>query len=90
MLLQAHATAQRTKSSCSTTFAAGGKFETVDVPADKAGHWRVEEEFVGAIRGTEKIRRTTFTQGVRYMEFTEAVAISYQTGQAVSLPLIRH
>jgi hypothetical protein len=31
---------------------------------------------------------TTFEDGVRYMEFTEAVFRSRQTGQAVSLPLV--
>ena len=56
--------------------ASGGKFQEVEVATDKAGHWRVEEEFIAAIRGTEKIRRTSFTQGVRYMEFTHAVATS--------------
>ncbi len=53
------------------------------------GHAQVEEEFVGAIRGTEKIRRTTFEQGVRYMEFTEAVTRSYQSGSTVRLPLLQ-
>lgn len=48
----------------------------------------MEEEFVGAIRGTEKVRRTTFEQGVRYMEFTEAVTRSYQSGTTVRLPLV--
>lgn len=66
---------------------AGGKFQEVQVAQDKAGSWRVEEEFIGAIRGTEKIHRTTFAAGVRYMEFTQAVTSSYQTGQAVYLPL---
>lgn len=49
---------------------------------------QVEEEFVGAIRGQEKVRRTTFEAGLRYMEFTQAVTRSYQTGTAVKLPLI--
>ena len=39
------------------------------------------------ITGTEKVTRTTFDDGVRYMEFTEAVARSARTGQAVALPL---
>ena len=55
--------------------------------ADKQGTWRVEEEFVNAIRGKEKVVLTSFEDGVRYMEFTEAVTRSAQTGQAVSLPL---
>ena len=49
--------------------------------------WRVEEEFISAIRGQEKIMFTTFEDGVKYMEFTEAVAMSSNTGQAVELPL---
>jgi predicted dehydrogenase len=59
----------------------------IDVPEHLAGGWRVEEEFVAAIRGTEKIEFTDFTTGVRYMEFTEAVARSAQSGQRVTLPL---
>ena len=35
--------------------------------------WRVEEEFIGAIRGQEQIRRTSFVDAVNYMDFTEAV-----------------
>jgi len=47
----------------------------------------VEEEFANGIRGTEPITRTPFDVGVHYMEWTEAVTRSAQTGQAVSLPL---
>ena len=55
-------------------------------PEDQYG-WRVEEEFIGAIRGQEPVVHTPFDVGVHYMEFTEAVARSAQTGRAVSLPL---
>jgi predicted dehydrogenase len=47
--------------------------------------WRVEEEFVNAIRGREKIAFTTFEDGVRYMEFTDAVAMSAASGRAVEV-----
>jgi predicted dehydrogenase len=47
----------------------------------------VEEEFVNAIRGREHVTRTPFQVGVHYMEWTEAVTRSAQTGRAVSLPL---
>jgi predicted dehydrogenase len=47
----------------------------------------VEEEFCNAIRGQEKITRTPFEVGLHYMEFTEAVTRSAQTGQTVALPL---
>ena len=55
------------------------------IPAGKAGGWRVEEEFVGAIRGTEPVQFTDFATGVRYMEFTEAVASSAASGSAVEV-----
>jgi predicted dehydrogenase len=61
----------------------------VSIPSEKAGGWRVEEEFVAAIRGLEKVEFTNFATGVRYMEFTEAVARSAQSGSAVALPLTR-
>ena len=54
---------------------------------DEIGAWRVEEEFVSAIRGQEAITHTNFEDGVKYMEFTEAVNISMETGTAVGLPL---
>ena len=57
------------------------------IPPERRGHWRVEEEFINAIRGIERVTHTTFEDGVKYMEFTEAVARSAQSGEAVSLPL---
>jgi predicted dehydrogenase len=59
----------------------------IDIPADKTYAWRVEEEFVGAIRGKEQVRLTSFVDAVKYMEFTEAVHISSREGRRVSLPL---
>ena len=70
----------------------GGKrgdaaLEEIPIPKDEAGGWRVEVEFINAIRGLEKITHTTPQAGVKYMEFTEAVTRSMQTGQAIPLPL---
>ena len=59
----------------------------IDIPDTEAGGWRVEEEFVNAIRGNEVITHTDFDTGVKYMEFTEAVTRSMQSGTAISLPL---
>lgn len=56
--------------------------------SEEVSTWRVEEEFINAIRGKEKIRLTTFEEGVCYMEFTEAVTRSMATGRKVSLPLL--
>jgi predicted dehydrogenase len=57
----------------------------IPIPAERRIGWRVEEEFVNAIRGREKVARTTFEDGVRYMEFTDAVARSAALGQAVDV-----
>jgi hypothetical protein len=45
----------------------------------------VEEEFVSAVRGKEKVSHTTFEDGVRYMEFTDAVTRSAALERAVDV-----
>ena len=55
-------------------------------PEGQARH-RVEEEFVNAIRGTEQVKMNTFEIGVRYMEWTEAIYRSAESGAAINLPL---
>jgi predicted dehydrogenase len=57
------------------------------IPPEKLGGWRVEAEFVGAIRGEEPVKRTDFATGLRDMEFTEAVARSATQSRAITLPL---
>lgn len=57
----------------------------VEIAPEKRGGWRVEEEFVNAIRGLEPVTHTDFATGVRYMEWTDAVARSLRTGEAVHL-----
>ncbi|SJM45251.1 Myo-inositol 2-dehydrogenase 1 [Frigoribacterium sp. JB110] len=52
--------------------------------ANGAG-WRVEQEFVGAIRGTEPVQHTTFDDGLRYMRFTEAVRRSIDERRQVAI-----
>jgi predicted dehydrogenase len=59
----------------------------IEIPDEKRGGWRVEEEFINAIRGIEPITHTNFYDGVRYMEFTDAVTLSIQTGERIQLPL---
>ena len=56
------------------------------VPPEQRVGWRVEREFIGAIRGEEPVRLTTFREGLRYMEFSEAVAASARTGRRVEIP----
>lgn len=49
------------------------KLTEVIVPADEQGGWRVEADFVEAIRGGDRPTLTDFPTGVRYMAFTDAV-----------------
>src|SRR4030095_7749058 len=63
----------------------GRAAKEIPAPEAKRSGWRVEEEFVSAIRGREKITHTTFEDGVRYMEFTDAVTKSATSGQAVDV-----
>jgi len=60
----------------------------ITIASENEGGWRVEEEFVNAIRGEEDITHTSFETGVKYMEFTEAVTRSMTSGMAVALPLL--
>ena len=60
----------------------------ISIPAVEEGGWRVEEEFISAINGNERISHTPFEDGVKYMEFTEAVNLSMREEQAVSLPFL--
>lgn len=57
------------------------------VPPEQCGGWRVEAEFLGAIRGEEDVKFTDFATGVQYMEFTEAVHRSAAENRPVDLPL---
>jgi predicted dehydrogenase len=56
-------------------------------PREQQAVHRVEEEFVNAIRGRERIAMNTFEIGVRYMEWTEAIHLSAASGATVDLPL---
>ena len=57
------------------------------IPDDKRGKWQVEEQFVNSVRDNAPVTHTPFDVGVQYMEFTEAVTRSAQSGQAVYLHL---
>ena len=66
-----------------------GDTELSEVPNPREGqaYSRVEEEFINSIRGLERVTMVPFESGVHYMEWTEAVHQSAQSGQAVYLPL---
>lgn len=56
-------------------------------PPGQQAQYRVEEEFINAIRGIEPVALNTFDIGVRYMEWTEAIHRSAESGRMVELPL---
>ena len=62
-----------------------GALTPVTIEPGDAGGWRVEEEFVNAIHGEEKVSHTRFEDGVQYMEFTAAVHRSLTEGRAVQV-----
>lgn len=52
---------------------------------DSSKDWRVEAEFINAIRGVEDIRLTDFDTGLAYMRFTDALHESHRLGQTVNI-----
>lgn len=67
--------------------AGDSELRLIDIPAEQRGGWRVEAEFIAAIRGQGRVQFTDFATGIRYMEFTEAVARSAALNLPVDLPL---
>jgi predicted dehydrogenase len=61
--------------------------EPLPIPPKLRGGWQVEDDFIAAIRGERPVTHTTFADGVRYMQFTEAVARSSRHQHPVTLPL---
>lgn len=65
----------------------GAGLAPLAVDPAKSGKWRVEEEFVNAVRLIEPITHTDFLTGTKYMEWTDAVEESMRTHCEVALPL---
>ena len=59
----------------------------LEIPASEMRAWTVEADFIDMIK-TGKPAESTFYQGVKYMEFTEAVFRSVERGAAVHLPIV--
>jgi len=66
----------------------GGAMGALAIDPAKRGDWRVEEEFVNAVRGREPITHTDFVTAVKYMEWTDAVTLSMRERREVRLPLL--
>ena len=59
----------------------------VHVPFPSGAGIQTEQAFIDAIRGEGPVGETTFQDGVRYMEFTEAVTRSAQERRTIALPM---
>lgn len=51
--------------------------KSLDIPQNKRGSWRVEADFIDSIREGKPVTLTTFEDGLKYMQFTEAVYHSW-------------
>ena len=67
--------------------AGDSELHEVAIPDEKRGGWRVEEEFICAIRDGQPVQFTDFDSGVLYMQFTDAVARSAKSGQLVEIEM---
>ncbi|MDB6146908.1 MAG: putative dehydrogenase, partial [Spartobacteria bacterium] len=53
------------------------KLETLEIPADLERDWRVEEDFLAAVKSKGRVRpQPDFVEGRRYMRVVQAVADS--------------
>ena len=58
----------------------------VDLPPELEGEWRVEEDFLAAVKSKGRIRpRPNFEEGVRYMRVVQAVADSRARNEWVAI-----
>jgi predicted dehydrogenase len=58
----------------------------MSIPADLRREWLAEAEFLEAIRTGNRDVSPSFTEGIKYIEFTEAVYRSSTEGRAIDLP----
>lgn len=66
--------------------ASDSELKEVKIPADEARGWTVEQDFIEGVRSGKKSVEPSFYDGLKYMEMTEAIFRSADTGQAVNLP----
>jgi predicted dehydrogenase len=63
-----------------------GRWRRVRIPAHERGRWRVERDFIDAIRLGTPVTLTDFETGWRYMAFTDAVVESAALGRRIEIP----
>jgi len=63
------------------------ELKEVPIPADERREWTAEVDFIKAIREGRNSVEPSFLDGLKYMEMTEAIFRSIESGQVVTLPL---
>ena len=59
---------------------------TIEIPSDLAGDWRVEEDFLAAVKSKGRMRpHPDFEDGVAYMRVVQAVADSRARNEWVEI-----
>ncbi len=61
------------------------EYQPLQLPEHPRNGWQVEEDFVDSIRDGKQVTHTNFADGVKYMQFTEAVQVSLAEGRKVEL-----
>jgi predicted dehydrogenase len=60
--------------------------EDVDVPSELVTEWRVEDDFIAAVKSKGRVRpHPNFEEGVRYMRVVQAVADSRARNEWVEI-----
>jgi predicted dehydrogenase len=64
----------------------GREMEDLDVPKELITEWRVEDDFINAVKSKGRVRpRPSFEDGVRYMRVVQAVADSRAANEWVAI-----
>jgi predicted dehydrogenase len=64
------------------------KAADIEIPSELEQRWRVEEDFIAAVRSPASIQpQPSFAQGLQYMRVVQAVADSVAQGSEVEIAL---
>jgi predicted dehydrogenase len=63
----------------------GGELQTVEPAPGTITDWHVEEDFIDSIREGKPVTLVNFEDGLKYMEFTDAVWHSWNEGRAIDI-----
>ena len=64
------------------------KAADIEIPPELEQRWRVEEDFIAAVRSPASIQpQPSFAQGLQYMRVVQAVADSVAQGSEVEIAL---